>query len=579
MKICLIAPNDGLNDPRARVSRFSLGRAGHEVSLVTSGPSNDESGVISLASRNRNLLERLVSRRRSKADRIERLTGMMTKAAIRTRAKVFIPTDQRALQAAIRSAKATGGFVARTPRMDDAGHVDLIRVAPHQPDAASPAVGFGQFHTDGDKRAPYKPETLRHRGRRVVLCYRKSEINPGRYLEAALTRSGVELRVETEGIDLASVDPTTDLVLFVEAPYPALDVTGSTKVPVLFWAHHGEHHLHANLRLADRYQADAVLLAHSWHLAFWFPTPVHRFPFGMAVEVLEPGKSLVERRYDVTMVGAGLKAGGQYTRRQQLVAALEEAIPSNRLGFREAVSAREMAGLYGDSRIVINEGGTRHYPITMRVFEAVGSGAVLLSDHLPGMEMLLDPGEQFREFSDDVAVDVARILQDLESAQNMVDSALETAKGLHTYDHRVDELFAIADQTDKRIIVRREPTSDLAVVIDRDVEVQRIAQWNVPDLADQLPDREVWNAKALAPERLAPAKMETVAIRADDTDGWQSLMSAARRYAYIESSSQITDDQMKDRSPTPKIEQIGDITKIDYLAPSYRIMDFEASAE
>jgi len=194
------------------------------------------------------------------------------------------------------------------------------------------------------------------------------------------------------------------------------------------------------------------------------------------------------------------------------------------------------------------------------------------------MEMLLDPGEQFREFSDDAAGDVDRILEDLESAQNMVDSALETAKGLHTYDHRVDELFAIADQTDKRIIVRREPTSDLAVVIDRDVEVQRIAQWNVPDLADQLPDREVWNAKALAPERLAPAKMETVAIRADDTDGWQSLMSAARRYAYLEGSNRQVGDHLKDRSPTPKIEQIGVITKIDYLAPSYRIMDFEESA-
>ena len=556
-----------------------MGRAGHEVSLVTSGPSDGESGVISLASRSRNPLARLTSRHGSAADRIERLTELMTKAAIRTKADVFIPTDERALQAAIRSAEATGGFVARTPRMDDAGDADLISVAPHQPDAASPTAGLGAFHTDADNRAPYEPEAMRHRGRRVVLCYRKSEVNPGRYLEAALTRSGVELRVEPEGIDLASVDPTTDLVLFVEGPYPALDISGSTTVPTLFWAHHGEHHLHANLRLADRYRADAILLAHSWHLAFWFPTPVHRFPFGMAAELLEPRKPLIERKYDVAMVGAGLKAGGQYTRRQQLVTSLEQAIPSERLAFHEAVSAREMAGLYGDSRIVINEGGTRHYPITMRVLEAVGSGAVLLSDHLPGMEMLLDPGEQFREFSDDAAGDVDRILEDLESAQNMVDSALETAKGRHTYDHRVDELFAIAGQTDKRQIEDRKPQSQLARVIDRDVEVQRVAQWNAPDLADELPDREVWDAKMLAPERLAPAKMETVAIREDDASGWQGLMTAARRYAYIEGSGQMTDDQMKDRSPTPRVEQIGDVTKIDYLAPSYRIMDFEGSTE
>ena len=122
----------------------------------------------------------------------------------------------------------------------------------------------------------------------MVLCYRRSEINPGRYLEEGLLRSGAEVRVQTEGIHLDGVEPDTSFVIFVEGPYPALSVSGATSVPTLFWFHHGEHHLHANLRLVERYKADAVLMAHSWHLAYWLPTPVHRFPFGVATELLDP---------------------------------------------------------------------------------------------------------------------------------------------------------------------------------------------------------------------------------------------------------------------------------------------------
>jgi hypothetical protein len=409
----------------------------------------------------------------------------------------------------------------------------------------------------------------------VVLCFRKSEINPGKYLEEGLRRSGAEVRLETEAIDLGEIDPRTDFVIFVEAPYPALEVRGETSVPVLFWFHHGEHHLHANLRLADRYRADAVLMAHSWHLAPWLPAPVHRFPFGMATELLDPRRRMVDREYDVAMVGAKLRLGGPYGRRQQLVAELEAARPEGSLGFREQVSAREMAMLYGDSRIVINEGGTRHYPITMRVLEAVGSGAVLLSDRLPGMEMLLDEGSQYALLTDDVAGDVARLLGDPDRLQETADSALMRALGMHTYDHRVDELFDIAASTPKRGIQTPMPESELAAVIDSDVEVQRVAHIDAPELASQLPSREVWDVTSLGPSRLGPAKMETVAIRADDLTGLDDLLRSARRYIYIDGAGHGLGEYLEDEAPQAVVEDRGGITRVDLMAPSYRIMPFE----
>ena len=521
------------------------------------------------------LTRRLRNRNASAQQKTAFLTGRLSTAAKNTNSAVYVPTDPRALEAAVQAARATGGFVLRTPRMESAGSVDLIDRAPHAPETSSPVGGLGEYHTSGDTRDPYKPEPHRHRGRKVVLCYRRSEINPGRYLEAAIRRAGIDARVETEGIDLSTVDRDSDAVVFVEGPYPALKVTGQTQVPTLFWAHHGEHHLSANLRLTDRYRADAVLLAHSWHLALWFPAPVHRFPFGFDPTLLDPKRLLGERRFDVAMVGAGLTSGGQYGRRQQLVADLSEALPGERLGFRESVSSEEMARLYADARIVINEGGTRHFPITMRVLEAVGSGAILLSDLLPGMDCLLQPETDFVELGSDVVTKVRAILDEPAAAQSIADSALERARGRHTYDHRVDELLEIAAATPKRSIANRPPTDPLASVIENDVEVQRVAQWKIPELAEQLPDREVWDAETMDRSRLAPTRMEAVAISTSAVSELDWLLSAARRYAYVQGNPEGLADVLASESRQVTSTFSRDITRIDFHAPSYRIMDFE----
>ena len=574
MHICLVAPNDALNDPRARVMRHTLERAGHTVTTVLPGKGPGAEGIIPVATPPPPKPK--LFRRAPVDDPRSRLFQAIADEAAATGAKLFMPTDPRALEAAISAARQNHGAVLRTPKMDRADDVDLIDLAPLRPDLAEPAFGAGDHHTPAWQETPYEPRPDAHTGKKVVLCYRKSEINPGRYLEEALLRAGVEVRVEIDAIDLSTVPSDTDAVVFVEAPYPALDVSGATTVPTLFWFHHGEHHLHANLRLADRYRADAVLMAHSWHLAPFVHAPVHRFPFGMATDLLRPEKPLAERTYDVSMVGAKLFGGGPYGRRQQLVAELSTAFPNERLGFRENVLAPEMAELYADSRIVINEGGTRHYPITMRVFETVGSGAVLLSDRLPGMQVLLDEGSQYAVLGEDVVADCRRLLDDLDNAQRIADSALERARGRHTYAHRIDELFEIAAATGKREIPDRpRDLSPLAAAIDADVEVQRVAFLDAPELVSELPDREVMDATVLASHRLAPTKMETVALRADDVSDLHDLMLAARRYVYVEGAARGLTDYLNAKQPQAEVSQVGRVTRVDLKAPSYRIMPFE----
>lgn len=564
----------------------ALERAGNsvtEVRVISSSAPRPEPGVVAVPSRvpvGGGKAGSLARRLQPSAWRQPNLTRRVAEAAAATSADLFLPVPTNLMGAAISAAERTGGAVMRTPYQPDAGGVDLVHLAPHSLERAQSPSGAGVFHTPSDPRRGYHPEPGRHAGRKVAIVYRKTDTNPGKYLEAALRRSGAEVRLETDGVDFDTVDPSTSFILFVEGPYPALNVRGETPdVPTLFWFHHGEHHLHANLRLTDRYRADAVLMAHSWHLAPYVPAPVHRFPFGIPTELLDASKPLVHRRYDVAMVGAKLWGGGPYGSRQAMVAALGAAFGPERLGFGENVTSEEMARLYEEARIIPNEGGTRHYPITMRVFEAIGAGAVLVTDDLPGTDLLFERDRHYVVLGTDLAAQVESLLSNIEGMQAMSDAALGHARAFHTYDHRVDELFSLAAESTKRALPARPGRSHLADLIDNDAEVQRVAQVGAPDLAEELSDRQVFDALVLDPARMAPGRMETVAMRTDDVSGDHDLLRAARRYLYFEGPADGLDRFLAAEHPDAIVERSGDLTRVDLVAESYRILPHEVVQE
>jgi hypothetical protein len=569
MRICLVARNRFHGSRQALATRRALATAGHEVMVVAvDGQSPLEPVTTTIPRRSTLLITRVTDRLRL-TDSRKTLPRRIAAAAAATEADIYVPLHREMLSVAIEAALMSGGTVQRTPRMPSAGEVDLIHLAPAHPELAMPTKGIGKEFTPGNLREVSEPRPGRHQGEKAVLCYRKTATNPGRYIEAALDRGGLEVRVETGHIDLDSVDPDTRFVLFVESPYPAIEVTGSTDVPILFWAHHGEHHLHANLRLTDRYRADAVLLAHSWHLAHWFPTPVHRFPFAAAPEFMDTSPRLGHRRFDVAMVGSNLRGGAwQYQRRRHIVETLESSFPVDRTAFVEGVSPEELIDLYTDSRIVIDEGGIRHYPITMRVFEAIGSGAALLTDAAPGLEMIFQP-DDFATLTADVKADVERLLGDLATTQTMADRAHARARGAHTYDHRVDLLMEIAANTPKRHLPNPTAVSELARLIDADVEVQRLAHDEVAGLADQLPDREVW-ALSEREGRLSPASMDAAVITGGDASTREELLDTARRYLYVGEHVSGLDEYLERRRPRAVVEAKGQLKRVDLMSDSYR---------
>ncbi len=572
MRVCLIATNSFVDDPRAAVLAHQLTEAGHDVHLVASGPrpatppSIPATFIPTAHPDGWGVIGRLIRKTQSPERRTRLHERALATAALKTGAILFHPTSAAAVPAARLAALAAKGAVARQPNWPSAEPRDLIDLAPSMPELSRPMRAGHPFHTPGQRRAASRPEPDRHQGRRIALAYRKTDSNPGKYLEAALRRAGMTIDLHTDAIDLGRLHPETEAVVFVEGPYPALDVRGTAPgIPVAFWVHHGEHHLAANLRLAERYRADLILLAHSWHLSHYFPKPVQRFPFGMPPDLFDGSRPLAERRFDVAMVGAYLRGGGPYPFRRELVASLERAFGPERTAFEENVSAARMAELYEDARIIPNEGGTRHFPITMRVLEAVGAGAVLVTQPIPGLDQILEAGVHYFEMTEDHVAQMRDLLADPARLQDVVDAARRHVATHHLYDHRVDELLdGLADITPGASSPPEPPTDPLSALIDRDVEVQRILVPAAGPALD-LPGREVWTTDQV--DDPAPATYEAVAVDGP-TDA--SVLRAARRYIYGANASDALRTYLIEEQPHAQLDEAGDLTRIDLKAASYR---------
>ncbi len=386
-----------------------------------------------------------------------------------------------------------------------------------------------------------------------------------------MRRAGITVVEGDAALDWDTIPPDTAAAVFVESPYPAAEVRGHNPgIPVLFWVHHGEHHLATNLRLADRYRADAVLMAHSWHLAHRFPVPVHRFPFAVAPELARAGIPFEQRRFDIAMVGAGVAAdGGRYNRRGRLVKALEAAFPTTS-AFHYGIPPDEMADLYGNSRVVLNEGGDRHHPITMRVFEAIGAGALLLTDPAPGLDLLFDPAWHYELVGDDVAAQVGDLLARVDTPRRAED-ARRHAMDHHRYDHRVNELVEIVKETSR---VARPPApdlGDLARAVHADVEVDEVLMFGAAEAAAELTDRVVWRGEQLDPVGRTD-QVDAVVIGADSDVAFERAIAAARRYVYVEGRTAASvARQVRALRPDAEITSWGSVVRVALPASGYQV--------
>jgi hypothetical protein len=171
---------------------------------------------------------------------------------------------------------------------------------------------------------------------------------------------------------------------------------------------------------------------------------------------------------------------------------------------------------YGRSKVVINEGGDRHRPITMRVFEATGSGAALLTDDLPGMDLLFDRDEEYAVLDDSRVLAQVRELG--RNGASVADAGRNRALTEHTYDHRVDDLLEVARGTTLRS--HRVPTGWDAVL---EPDVTTVVAVGADDVVDLLPDRA----------EIAIGRHADAALVGDSpVEAIRAAVASARRFVY-----------------------------------------------
>ena len=232
-----------------------------------------------------------------------------------------------------------------------------------------------------------------------------------------------------------------------------------------------------------------------------------------------------------------------------------------------------MADLYARARLVLNEGGTKHLPITMRVFEAVGSGAHLVTDPLPGTELLLGAGSWSQLDDEHVREQVETLAADSATRERAA-AASTVARARHTYDHRVDELLDVLLSTTASPD-QRPDEAGLGRLLADDVEVQTVAGVDV-DPTSLAPaavrDRAtVHGDEAL--ERLGRGRFDAVVVAGDAgvrAVGAEHLLEQARRYLYAGPSAVR---ELEQHGPGLDWEERDGWSRLDRGAPGYRVRD------
>jgi 2-polyprenyl-3-methyl-5-hydroxy-6-metoxy-1,4-benzoquinol methylase/thioredoxin-like negative regulator of GroEL len=248
----------------------------------------------------------------------------------------------------------------------------------------------------------------------------------------------------------------TDLYLYIDSgPKEIEPDIGLLSVPKVIYLI--DTHVSPDLRLAMARHFDCVFMAQEGQYdaykaagidkLYWLPLAcspsLHKLP-------------AAPRTIDVSYVGSlNIEEG---PRRFGLLKRLADQYESHFIG--RAYPA-DMARVYNRSRIVVNVCHNRD--VNMRVFEALASGALLITDEADGLEDLFEDRKHlviYRE-DEDLFDLVAYYLEHAEEREAIATAGQAEVLARHTYAHRMAEMLQIIGrELGKRAIEPRSSTVD-----------------------------------------------------------------------------------------------------------------------
>jgi GT2 family glycosyltransferase/tetratricopeptide (TPR) repeat protein len=208
--------------------------------------------------------------------------------------------------------------------------------------------------------------------------------------------------------------------------------------PLAYWAI--DTHLDFERELRRAKQADFVFAAqrdgaehlrqHGIESACWLP---------LACDPDIHGRQVVAKKYDVAFVG-NIFPGP----REELLRAIRSAFPNTFVGRRFFA---DMARIYSESRIIFNR--SLRNDVNMRVFEALASGSLLLTNDLRenGQEQLFQDGTHLATYAGqgELVEKVRFYLANGELRERIAEAGRQAVLDGHTYVHRMQTILSAVE--------------------------------------------------------------------------------------------------------------------------------------
>ncbi len=224
-----------------------------------------------------------------------------------------------------------------------------------------------------------------------------------------------------------------DLFLWIESGvnYLPLDI-GLLSCPKAAYLIDNHLNLHRHLSWAKKF--DVVFVAQRAYVekfqaagcpyVYWLP---------LAADPEVHGKMPEPCQYDIGFVGS--MGTGIFQRRGNLITRLQSAFDFH----AERAFLQDMTRVFCRSKIVFNN--AIRYDLNMRVFEALCSGSLLLTDDAEGLDDLFEDGVHYVKYSDEnLEEKVQYYLTHDSEREGIAEIGRREVLARHTYQHRVEAL-------------------------------------------------------------------------------------------------------------------------------------------
>ena len=235
----------------------------------------------------------------------------------------------------------------------------------------------------------------------------------------------------------------TDLIFFCEGGSMKLFPQGLEKVECKTAWYGIDTHMDLQKHTEIAKFFDITFLAQKEYIKYFFEKGlINTFWLPLAYDSSMAPKHKLERIYDIAYVGSTNK--DMHPLRFKLIEKLKNEFPNSYFG---TASGEEMYKIYSQSKIVFNK--SVNNDINMRYFEAMGSGAMLLTDGVinNGMEDIFKKDRHYIEYDELNIIDLAKnYLNNSKDESHMLEAFILQN---HTYDIRALNVLEIVEKSQK----------------------------------------------------------------------------------------------------------------------------------